>query len=301
MAARKLPSLNALRAFEASARHCSFTLAAQELHVTQGAVSHQIKALEEELGLPLFERLPNQLRLTRAGQDYLVAIRDAFDRIERATGHLRTPAGRQRLAISCSPNFSSKWLVPRLGEFTAQHPHLELRLEQSERHANFVRDDIDVAIRYGVGPWPELECLRLGDECLVPVCSPSLPAMRSAHELAAATLLHVHDQRGWSDWFLAQGLAAPDKASILFNHESASIDAALAGQGVALARSSLVALALRQRTLIAPFAPGPALAEAYWMICPRNGKDEEKLALFADWLRRSVEADRQFRAAGYPV
>ncbi len=138
MTARTLPSLNALRAFEAAARHQSFTLAAQELHVTQGAVSHQVKALEEELGLALFERLSNQLRLTAAGQRYLVVVGDAFDRIESGTRQLLERPQRERLTISISPNFNAKWLAPRLGGFSARHADLDLHVEQSERHVNFL-------------------------------------------------------------------------------------------------------------------------------------------------------------------
>ncbi|WDZ96426.1 transcriptional regulator GcvA [Herbaspirillum sp. WKF16] len=297
MAARKLPSLNALRAFEASARHCSFTLAAQELHVTQGAVSHQVKALEEELGLPLFERQANQLRLTRAGQQYIEAVRDAFDRIERATAQLLQPEGRPRLAISASPNFAAKWLAPRLGGFAARHPGLELRLEQSERHANFIRDDIDVAVRYGLGPWPGLECLRLGDEFLLPVCAPSLAVPATPGELAALPLLHVDGRDAWAAWFAAQGRAAPAAAGIVFNHESAAIDAAVSGQGVTLARASLVSLALRQGLLVAPLPPSAPLAQAYWLAWPQERAGDAKVDMFAQWLRESFELDRQFWSA----
>lgn len=297
MTARKLPSLNALRAFEASARHCSFTLAAQELHVTQGAVSHQIKALEEELGLALFERQPNQLQLTRAGQQYLDAVRDAFDRIERATGELHLPAGQQRLCISTSPNFAAKWLGPRLGEFAARHPDLELRLEQSEERANFIRDGIDLAVRYGVGPWPGLECLRLGDEFLLPVCAPSLAAPTTPEELAALPLLHVDGRDAWSGWFAAQGRPAQPAGGIVFSHEGAAIDAAIAGQGVALARASLVSRALLQGLLVAPLPLSAALAEAYWLVWPPARAGDPKLGMFADWLRQCFAQDAQFWAA----
>src|SRR5450830_372277 len=179
MAARKLPSLNALRAFEASARHRRFTLAAQELNVTAGAVSHQVKALEDALGLLLFERLSNQLLLTAAGQRYLDVVGDAFDRIESGTRSLYVRSDRRRLAISTSPNFAAKWLVPRLGDFTAAYPDRELRIDQGERQVNFIRDEIDVAIRYGAGPWAGLACTRLGDEFLLPVCAPSFAALQS--------------------------------------------------------------------------------------------------------------------------
>lgn len=295
MPARQLPSLNALRAFEASARHQRFTLAAQELNVTAGAVSHQVKALEDELGVLLFERLPSQLLLTPAGQRYLEIVGDAFDRIERGTRALQAPPHRQRLAISTSPNFAAKWLVPRLGEFSAQHPELELRLEQSERCANFIREEIDLAIRYGEGPWPGLSCTRLGEEFLLPVCAPGFSNWRAATAQADGNLLHVHDRQAWSDWLAAQGQTqAQGGAGIVFNQESAAVDAAIAGQGVALARSSLVVHALRQRQLMALLPPGPALAAAYWLVYPSAGETPHQVAAFSLWLLQSFETDRQF-------
>lgn len=307
MAARQLPSLNALRAFEASARHQRFTLAAQELHVTAGAVSHQVKALEDELGVLLFERLPSQLLLTPAGQRYLDVVGDAFDRIESGTRALHAPWNRLRLAISTSPNFAAKWLVPRLGDFSAQHPELELRLDQSERHANFIREEIDVAIRYGEGPWPGFSCTRLGDEFLLPVCAPTFTGSRSAAEIADVSLLHVNDRQAWSDWFTAQGQGSDAGGGVVFNQESAAVDAAIAVQGVALARSSLVAHALRQGLLIAPLsqmAQIVRLPSAYWLVYPQEGEMQEgeaqageaqtKVAVFSHWLLQSFEADRQF-------
>jgi LysR family glycine cleavage system transcriptional activator len=305
MAARKLPSLHALRAFEAAARHCSFTLAAQELCVTQGAVSHQIKALEEELGRPLFERLPNQLRLTAAGTDYLQAIGLALDHIERATAALALRDIPARLSLSCSPNFSSKWLVPRLGDFARQHPQLELRLTQSEQHVNFLREDIDAAIRYGVGPWPGLSCTRLSEEYLLPVCAPTLADSTDPRKLAALTLLHVHDRQAWSDWCSRHGVAGPDMATspgIVFNHESAAIDAAIAGQGMTLARWSLVSLALRQGMLVAPWLPGDPQDAAYWLVHPegQSGSLPAPLAAFRAWLLQCFAADRQWHGEAWP-
>ncbi len=300
MAARKLPSLNALRAFEASARHQRFTLAGEELNVTAGAVSHQVKALEDELGIVLFERLSNQLRLTPAGQRYLEVVGDAFDRIESGTRGLYAQADRQQLAISTSPNFAAKWLVPRLGEFTAQYPEMALRLDQSERHTNFIREQIDVAIRYGQGPWPGLSCTRLGDEFLLPVCAPSLMAFRSLKEIATAGLLHMNDRQAWADWFAEQG--EPDESvavsgGVVFNQESAAVDAAVAGQGVALARSSLVAHALQQQRLIVPLASSLTLKQtepAYWLVYPQEGEMNGNVAAFTNWLLQSFEKDRQF-------
>ena len=297
MTARKLPSLNALRAFEASARHQRFTLAGEELNVTAGAISHQVKALEEELGVVLFERLSNQLLLTEAGRRYLDVIGDAFDRIESGTRSLYTQADRQRLAISTSPNFAAKWLVPRLGEFTAQYPEMALRLDQSERHANFIREEIDVAIRYGEGPWPGLSCTRLGDEFLLPVCAPALTPFRSLREIAGANLLHVDERHAWTDWFTEHGEPVTISGGVIFNQESAAVDAAMAGQGVALARSSLVAHALQQGRLMVPLADALTLkqtVQAYWLVYPQEGEMNGNVAAFSNWLLQSFEKDRQF-------
>jgi LysR family glycine cleavage system transcriptional activator len=296
MTARTLPSLNALRAFEAAARHQSFTLAAQELHVTQGAVSHQVKALEEELGVPLFERLSNQLRLTAAGQRYLVAVGEAFDRIESGTRQLLERPQREhltRLTISTSPNFNAKWLAPRLGGFSARHADLDLRVEQSERQVNFLRENIDLAIRYGDGPWSGLSCTRLGDEFLLPVCAPALD-VDSIVALSTAPLLHSHDRQSWRDWFALHGLSLDERPGIVFNQESAAVDAALAGQGVALARSSLVVRELQQGRLVAPVSLSLPLAQAYWLVYPQEGETDGNIAAFSNWLLQECEADRQF-------
>jgi len=296
MTARTLPSLNALRAFEAAARHQSFTLAAQELHVTQGAVSHQVKALEEELGAPLFERLSNQLRLTAAGQRYLVVVGEAFDRIESGTRQLLERSQGEhltRLTISTSPNFNAKWLAPRLGGFSARHADLDLHVEQSERQVNLLRENVDLAIRYGDGPWSGLSCTRLGDEFLVPVCAPVLD-VDGIVALSTAPLLHSHDRQSWRDWFALHGLSPEERPGIVFNQESAAVDAALAGQGVALARSSLVVRELQQGRLVTPVSLGLPLVQAYWLVYPQEGETDGKIAAFASWLLQECQADRQF-------
>ena len=293
--ARKLPSLNALRAFEAAARHQSFTLAAEELSVTQGAVSHQVKALEEELGLKLFERLHNQLQLTTVGLCYLETIADAFDRIESGTQDLHRQRDRQSLVISTSPNFAAKWLVPRLGLFSAQHPVTDLRLDLAQRQVNFVGEEIDLAIRYGSQRWSGLHCTQLGREFLVPVCSPLFGGIGSAAAIAQQTLLHVHDRRGWADWFDAQGLPrALAERGVVFNQESAAVDAAIAAQGITLARASLAVHDLMQRRLTIPLNRTLPVAEAYWLVYPELHHATPNVVAFRHWLLQAFEADRQF-------
>jgi len=169
---RRLPSLNALRAFEVAARHRSFTKAAVELSVTQGAVSHQVKALEKELGLGLFARERQRFVITDAGRTYLEVVRDAFDRLALGTSQLLQRQTAGVLTVTTSPNFAAKWLVHRLGRFAETHPDIDLRLSASLQHVDFAREDIDLAVRHGDGNWPGLHVAWLCSEKLFPVCPP---------------------------------------------------------------------------------------------------------------------------------
>ena len=171
---RKLPPLNALKAFEAAARHESFTRAAEELCVTQGAISHQVKALEEVLGLKLFNRERQRLIITETGRDYLVVVRDALDRIALGTENIIQRQSSGVLTVSTSPDFAAKWLVHRLGKFAEAHPDMDLRVSATLHHVDFAREEVDVAVRHGDGNWPGLEVARLSPEELFVVCSPKL-------------------------------------------------------------------------------------------------------------------------------
>ena len=201
---RRLPSLNGLKAFEAAARHESFTKAAEELCVTQGAVSHQVKALEAELGLRLFDRKQQRLTITRAGRSYLEVVRDAFDRMASGTERLLNQQLSGALTVSTSPNFAAKWLVHRLGRFAEAHPDIDLRISASQHHVDFAREDVDLAIRHGEGGWPSLHATRLCKEELFPVCSPRLlrgrHALRSPRDLLHHTLLHLDNHGDWRKW-----------------------------------------------------------------------------------------------------
>ncbi len=199
---RRLPQLNALKTFEAAARHASFTRAAEELCVTQGAVSHQVKALESELGLKLFNREHQRLVITEAGRSYLEVVRDALDRIAVGTERLLQRQSAGVLTVSASPNFASKWLVHRLGRFATAHPNIDLRISASLHHVDFAREDIDLAIRHGDGQATGLHVTRLCTEELVIVCSPKLMsgknALRNPADLGRHTLLHTNDRKDWS-------------------------------------------------------------------------------------------------------
>src|SRR5215467_8730826 len=199
---RRLPSLNALKAFEAAARHESFTRAAEELFVTQGAVSHQVKALELELGVKLFNRERQRLVITEAGRDYLTAVRDAFDRIAIGTERLLQRQNSGVLTVSTSPDFAAKWLVNRLGRFAEEHPNIDLRVSATMHHVDFAREDVDLAVRHGDGNWPGLNALNLTAEELFPVCSPAIMTsgggIDEPSDVAGFPVIHQHDRIDWS-------------------------------------------------------------------------------------------------------
>jgi LysR family glycine cleavage system transcriptional activator len=262
---RRLPSLNALKAFEAAARHESFTRAAEELFVTQGAVSHQVKALEAELGFKLFNRERQRLVITDAGREYLNVVRDAFDRIALGTARLTQRQSSGVLTVSTSPDFAAKWLVHRLGRFGELHPGIDLRVSATMHHVDFAREDVDMAVRHGVGEasWQGLAGERLATEILFAVCSPAL-LRKTRKKLAPADvldmpLLHLDDHGGWKRWLDAARVKAPKSLhGVVLNRESMVIDAAINGQGVGRARSTLAAWDLinkRARRAVPRFTP----------------------------------------------
>ena len=302
---RRLPPLNALKAFEAAARHGSFTRAAEELCVTQGAVSHQVKALEDALGLRLFSRGHQRLAVTEAGRSYLEVVRDAFDRIAAGTERLLGRHGAGALTVSTSPNFAAKWLVHRLGRFAEAHPGLDLRVGASLHHVDFARDDVDVAIRHGGGDWPGLHATRLCAEELFPVCGPALlrgrRALSSPADLRHHALLHLDDRRDWAKWLAEARVEGADLArGPVFNQASMAIDAAVEGQGVALARTALAAWDLLAGRLVCPFGPALPVPYAYWIVCPRATADLPKVAAFRAWLVGEAEADARRLPASTP-
>lgn len=295
---RRLPSLNALKAFEVAARHESFTRAAGELNVTQGAVSHQVKALEEELGLRLFRRERQRLIITEAGKTYLETVRDAFDRIAHGTERLLQRQKSGVLTVSTSPNFAAKWLVHRLGRFAETNPGIDLRIGATAQHVDFAREDVDVAIRHGDGTWPGLHVARLCEEELFPVCSPALlkgrGALRSPADLARHTLLHIDEPHDWATWLDAAGIHAVDPTrGPVFSQRSMAIDAAIDGQGIALARTALCAWDLLNGRLVRPFGFALKVSYAYWIACPKASADLPKISAFRKWLLDEAADDAQ--------
>jgi len=296
-AVRRLPSLNALRAFEAAARHESFTRAAEELHVTQGAVSHQVKALERELGLPLFHRERQGLRLTEPGRSYLEVARDAFDRLSLGTERLLQRHRSGVLTVSVSPNFAAKWLVHRLGGFAERYPEIDLRVSATLQHIDFAREDVDLAVRHGEGNWPGMAVTRLTSEALFPVCSPRLleqgPPLRQPADLRRHSLLHLDDRRDWLKWLQAAGVQGVELGrGPVFNQASLALDAALDSQGVALARTALAARDLIAGRLVRPFGPTLPVDYGYWIVCPAATVALPKIATFHDWLLAEAAEDQ---------
>jgi LysR family glycine cleavage system transcriptional activator len=292
---RRLPPLNALRAFEAAARHLSFTKAAEELHVTQAAISHQVKGLEERLGMPLFKRGNRSLLLTDAGQAYLPALREAFDGIALATDRLRSTSGEGPLKISALNSLAAKWLMPRLPKFRALHPEVDVLIHTSDQLVDFARDGIDVGIRYGGGNYPGLICDFLMSDVCFPVCSPKLfeegrPPLKTPQDLMHHTLLNddapnVRGMPDWRMWLRAAGVKDIDPShGFAYSDSAMLVQAAVEGQGVALARLSLAELDLAAGRLVRPFDLEIPTQYSYYLAFPPAHMEVPKVKAFRAWV-----------------
>ena len=294
---RRLPPLNALRSFEAAARYESFTRAAEELHVTQSAVSQQVKALEAHLGVKLFNRERQRLKITPAGRDYLVEIREALDHVGAATERLMQRQSAGVLTVSTSQDFAAKWLVHRLARFAVAHPGIDLRVSATMHNVDFAREDADVAVRHGDGNWPGLDATRLCAEQIFAVCSPKLLAgrdrLRRPADVLKWPLLRLEDQsKAWERWFALAGVAAPERLpGPVLNRASMLIDAAIDGQGVALARTTLAAWDLISGRIVRPFDLSWRPAGTYWIMSPRATAKVEKVGRFREWLLAEAADD----------
>ena len=284
-AAQRLP-LTALRTFEAAARHGSFTRAAEELHVTQGAVSRQIQALEERIGVTLFERTGRTIALSLEGRLLAGAATDALERLGEAVSMV----GRQgrRFTLSMLPSLAACWMAPRMQDFAAAHPELELRLSASRHLVDFQREGIDAAIRYGPGGWPDVAAVQLATERIFPVCSPAYATglrLRAPQDLTRATLLHTDVPDGWADWFAAAGSPETftDKG-VYLDEDAALLRAAAEGEGMALGRSVLVAGDLASGRLIAPFEISIPATFSYWFVTPLDPRPRREVELVRSWL-----------------
>jgi LysR family transcriptional regulator, glycine cleavage system transcriptional activator len=299
----RLPPLNNLKAFDAAARHESFTRAAEELCVTQGAVSQQVKALEAALGIKLFNRERQRLIITEAGRYYLTIVRDALDRIALGTERLLQRQSAGVLTVSTSPDFAAKWLVHRLGNFAEAHSDIDLRVSATMHHVDFAREEVDLAVRHGDGNWPGLDTVQLSAEQLFAVCSPKLLSGRrlaKPADILKFPLIHLDSRADWTKWLRLAGISDDNvRHGPVLNRASMVIDAAINGQGIALARTTLAAWDLLNGRLVRPFAEALRLSKTYWIVCPKATSNVPKIVTFRDWLLAEAAQDlRQLKKGG---
>lgn len=275
--------LNALRAFEASARHLSFTRAAGELYVTQGAVSHQVKSLEERLGAPLFRRLPRGLALTDEGEALLPVVTESFDRMAGVLDRFEVGAVRQALAVGAVGTFAVGWLTSRLARFHEAHPLIDLRLSTHNNRMDLGGDGLDIAIRFGDGAWHGVESRELVKAPLSPICTPGMAARLSTPEdLTRWPLLRSFRADEWPRWFAAVGVTAPPIRGPMFDSSVAMIRVAEQGQGVALAPPAMFERELLSGRLVQPFEAAVDMG-AYWLTWAKARPLTPPMAAFADW------------------
>lgn len=306
---RSLPPLNALRAFEATARHLSFSKAAHELHVTPAALSHQIRGLEELLALKLFHRKARSIELTAAAQLMYPGVRAGFESLRTAVEQLDRVREDRILVVSASPGLTAKWLVPRIYRFLELHPEIDTRISSSAGYANFTTDGVDAGIRLSAGVHPDLHVEKLSDEWLLPLCSPRLlegeHPLRSPHDLARFPLIQI-DLPGlvptWGDWLAAVGVTGIDTArGLRLNIADHALDAASEGAGVVLGYKLVASRDMRLGRLVVPFGPElPLPGRAYHFVCARGQETRRSVRAFRDWLFAEIAATHA-QLAGDPV
>jgi LysR family glycine cleavage system transcriptional activator len=299
----RLPALNALRAFEAAARHLSFTRAAEELNVTPGAISQQIRQLEEFAGAPLFRRTGRQVLLTDAGAAALPLLTQGFEMMAEAVHHMRAPARRDRLMISSAPSFAAKWLAHRLDLFQESHPEAEIWISADTALTDFNTSDIDFAVRYGKGVYDGLRSEKIMSESVLPVCSPALLTgarpLRAPEDLLGHVLLHDESPENdpsrpdWNSWLKARGVTTVDgNRGPRFTQSSLVVEAAAAGRGVALAKRAIAASDLERGRLIAPFADGSSDIDfAYWLVWPKWRMPSKLSREFMTWIKEQAQQE----------
>jgi LysR family glycine cleavage system transcriptional activator len=287
-----LPPLNALRAFEAIARHLSFARAADELHVTPAALSHQIRALEEQLGLPLFHRRTRAIELTDAGRLIYPGLHAAFESVRGAMAQLDRARDVNVLVISATPGLVAKWLMPRLWRFLHAHPDIDARVSASMKVADFATEGVDLAIRLSKGDHPELHVEKLFDDSVLPLCSPRLveQGLCSAADLPRFPLIHYDIPMSmrapplWADWFAVAGLQRDATRGLKVNVADHALDAAVAGAGVSLSFKLIASDDVHSGRLVSPFGPELPLAFGYHFVCPKGHEKRPSVRMFRDWL-----------------
>jgi LysR family transcriptional regulator, glycine cleavage system transcriptional activator len=299
---RPMPPLNALRAFESASRHLSISLAANELNVTPAAISHQVKLLEDHIGLPVFERNGRGLALTDAGAAGLRELRQGFASLAAAMDAIESLGEAGVLSVSVAPSFASKWLLPRLESFQAAYPEIDVHVSASMQLADFSKDGVDIAIRYGAGGYSDVVFEKLLTETLIPVCSPeflhSSQPLQSAHDLVGVTLLHDDSPDNdpscpnWEMWLRAAGVSDVDASrGPRFNQASMVIESAILGRGVALTKSALAAADIKSGRLVRPFEASLPVDFAYYFVAPKAKLNLPKVVFFRDWLRDQTKTE----------
>ncbi|MFT5521162.1 MAG: LysR family glycine cleavage system transcriptional activator [Enterobacterales bacterium] len=306
---RRLPPLNSLRTFESAARHLSFTKASEELFVTQAAVSHQIKHLEEFLGLALFHRKNRKLTLTEEGIEYWPQIRDIFEQLKNATENIQSAGATGSLNVSVIPAFAIEWLIPRLDQFKALYPEIDVRITANNQgnEVDFFGEDIDVAIYFSKGRYRKgIYKQRLLDEYLIPLCSPRLlnsdKPLVEPEDLKNHTLLHQTSTEDWSRWLSKAGVSGINLThGTVFSHTVMLLQAAIHGQGVAIGYSVLAQQEINSGRLITPFDITLSSINSYDFACPDGNQQKPKIAAFREWLQKTIDAESagdRFRVGG---
>lgn len=293
---RRLPPLKSLRAFEAAARHLSFTRAADELFVTQAAVSHQIKSLEDFLGVQLFIRRNRQLLLTDEGQNYWPKIRDIFEILSNATEEIKAQRASGALTVSVVPTFATVWLVPRLSKFQQLYPDIEVRLKASDEKVDFVREDVDIAIYYDTGDYPGMHSETLLSERLTPLCAPSLlegdKPLKHPQDLKQHILLHDGTTEDWRRWLKFAGVRGINlNHGPVFSHTAMVQQAAIYGQGIAMGHIVLSQSDVQAGRLVQPFELMMESDYSYDIVCPQESAQRPKVKAFTDWILETVKLE----------
>ena len=295
---RPMPPLNALKAFEATARHLSFTKAAAELHVTPAALSHQIRGLEDLLGLKLFFRRARAIELTDAARLIYPGIQTGFENLRQAVERLEPSRQDRVLVVSATPGLTAKWLAPKLYRFLARHPDIDTRISAGSSYVNFATDGVDVGIRLSAGNHPDLYVEKLSDEWLLPLCSPKLldgaHPLRSPKDLVHFTLIQV-DLPGvvptWSDWFQMAGVDGIDSTrGLRLNVADHALDAASESAGVVLAYKLVASRDIGLGRLVVPFGPEiPLPGRSYFFVCQKGHEKRAPVKAFRDWIFAEIE------------
>lgn len=295
---RRLPPLPAVRAFEAAARHGGFQSAGEELHVSAGAIAHQVKQLEDWLGVSLFQRLPRGVALTVAGQQYAQALRPLLDGLVDASDAVRRRGDDRVVTVTSVPSLVARWLMPRLGRLREQHPEIDMRVLASLHPADFIREGVDVAIRLGRGPYPGLKAEVLLEEWFSAVCSPAFkaaaPDLREPADLLRYPLLHdelemrIPDEINWARWLQAFGITYTGGTRPSFSHTYLTLEAAANNQGIALAAEPFIAEDLRNGKLVRLFPQRVLGPYRFHLLRLPDAEARPAVKLFCDWIRREA-------------